>query len=239
MQAPSQQKNGYVVSDLHIFGCSSLYERNLPSFYQSVLQHSIIVLNGDTFDYKRSIYQTASETTAHALSWLSDLLERSPHATFHYVVGNHDCQSGLLDGISRLADSTGAIQLHQSHVRLGSNLFLHGDVLDLVDPNQSIEERRLRYSTVEPSRLSKIFAHTVTHLRLNAVEYVRHSSQSVSQRILRHIQSSYPNDLHGVRAIYFGHTHVPMSDCKLDGIEFYNTGSFIRGLRWSPLEFAA
>jgi UDP-2,3-diacylglucosamine pyrophosphatase LpxH len=239
MIALSPQTNGYVVSDLHIFGCSSLYEHHLPSFYQAVSQHSTIVLNGDTFDYKRSKYQTASETTTHALRWLTELLERSPHATFHYVVGNHDCQIELLESISNLTHSRGTIHLHQSHVRLGSNLFLHGDVLDLASPNQSITDLRQRYSTMEPSMLSKVFAQAVTYLRLNAIEYVRHSSQSLAQRILDYLQATYPDELQGVRAIYFGHTHVPVNGFKLDGIEFYNTGSLIRGLRWKPLEFEA
>jgi UDP-2,3-diacylglucosamine hydrolase len=237
MQAPSPHGNGYVVSDLHIFGCSSLYERNLPAFYQSVMHHSMIVLNGDTFDYKRSIYRTASETTTRALDWISGLLERAPHATFHYIVGNHDCQSGLLDGIAKLSDSVGRIDLHRSHLRLGTNLFLHGDVLDLTDPGESISELRQRYSTVEPSLLSKIFAHMVTHLRLNSVEYLRHTPRLDAQRILRHLQSAHDPDLQGIRSIYFGHTHVPVSDFTLDGIKFFNTGSLIRGLRWQPLEF--
>jgi len=237
MGVPSQQKNGYVVSDLHMFGCSSLYRRHLPEFYNSVSRHSTVVLNGDTFDFKRSNFRSAADTTAHALNWLTDLVERSPHTIFHYLVGNHDCQNSLISGIAKLTQTHGNIQLHHFHVRLGTNLFLHGDVLDLPDSSTDIAALRQRYSAIEPSMSSKLFAEVVTRLRLNMVEYIRHNTQSVADRITRHLQSACPGELDGVRAIYFGHTHVPIKGFEWRGLTFYNTGSLIRGLRWMPLEF--
>lgn len=237
MSPPQQQAQGYVVSDLHIFGCSSLFRSNLPEFYQSVSQHAAVVLNGDTFDFKRSIYRSSSETVGHALAWLADLVSRAPQTTFHYIVGNHDCQGALLEGITRLATTTTNLRLYASHVRIGTNLFLHGDILDISHTNDDLLSLRQRYASMEPSAASKLFAHLVTYTGLNKVEYLRHNKHSLALRIIRYLQAHCPEELGGIRAIYFGHTHVPFSDFTCDGITFHNTGSLIRGLRWLPLQF--
>jgi UDP-2,3-diacylglucosamine pyrophosphatase LpxH len=237
MNAVSKQVYGYVVSDLHIFGCSSLYKHYLPDFYRAVSEHPVIVLNGDTFDFKRSCYRSAAETTTHALRWVDELIERWPNTTFYYLVGNHDCQRSLVDGILALSRTRGNISLHYSRVRVGTNLFLHGDALDLTTPSSSLDSIRHRYSTAEPSVASKIFAEIVTRLRFNAVEYVRHNTQSDVERIMRHLKSTCPEELDNIRTVYFGHTHVPFKDFEWEGITFNNTGSLIRGLRWMPQEF--
>jgi UDP-2,3-diacylglucosamine pyrophosphatase LpxH len=238
MSHTTQRAQGYVVSDLHIFGCASLYQRKLPELYESVSQHTTVVLNGDTFDFKRSHYRSSSETTKHALAWLSDLLSRVPQTTLHYIVGNHDCQNALVEGISQLAAANPNLRLYQSHLRLGTNFFLHGDILDITHASDDLSLLRQRYATIEPSITSKLFAHLVSYSGLNKVEYLRHTKQALTARIMSYMREHHPQELNGIRALYFGHTHVPFTGFVSDGIAFHNTGSLIRGLQWLPLRFS-
>jgi UDP-2,3-diacylglucosamine pyrophosphatase LpxH len=229
--------SGYVVSDLHIFGSTSLYRHHIEAFLKSVQLYPVVVLNGDTFDFKRSTLESSAETVRQALLWLSDLCSRAPHTVFHYVVGNHDCQPGLISGISELCKAHANLHLHEIYVRIGECLFVHGDILDSDGVGQGLSEVRSRYLNLEPSRASTIFGEIVTRLRLNWVEYLRHRKESIVPRLTTHLTSSLSSELKLSRRVYFGHTHVPFQDFTHNGISFYNTGSLIRGLRWMPIEF--
>jgi UDP-2,3-diacylglucosamine hydrolase len=122
-------------------------------------------------------------------------------------------------------------------LRIGSSLFLHGDVVDLKTGAVDLATVRKRYADIEPQLSSMIFATLVSHFRLNAIEYLRHSKAALAKKILGYLRIQHPSDLEGTNAIYFGHTHVPFANFLYEGIRFYNSGSLIRGLRWNPVEF--
>lgn len=231
--------NGYVVSDLHIFGCSSLYERLLPRFYQEVGSHTITVLNGDIFDFKRSIFSSSAETARHALSWLRDLSARLPHAKIFYLLGNHDSQNEFVRALKQSLPELPNVSLIEDSLRLGNSLFIHGDVVDLPPDAYDLALVRSRYMHLEPNRKSRVFANLVTHLRINSVEHLRHSRASLARRILRYLDSTQPGYRDSVKEVFFGHTHVPFRHFEYEGIIFRNTGSMVRGLQWRPLEFSA
>jgi len=231
--------NGYVVSDLHIFGCSSLYERLLPTFYQGVSSHEITVLNGDVFDFKRSIFSTSAETLRQAIAWVRDLSSRAPHAKIFYLLGNHDSQLDFVQALKQSLPELPNVTLTEDSLRLGDSLFLHGDIVDLPPNAHDLAIVRSRYVGLEPHPTSRAFAQLVTHLRINSVEYLRHSRPSLARRILRYLDATQPGYRDRVKEIFFGHTHVPIRHFEYDGIIFRNTGSMIRGLPWRPLEFSA
>jgi hypothetical protein len=237
MNTPSRPRKGYVVSDLHIFSCASLYERRLPEFFQSIGQYTDVVLNGDTFDFKRSVFSSSQETSAKAIEWLRELCERFPHTTFHYLLGNHDCNVHFVAHATTLAQSVSNLAIIQDSLLLGSALFIHGDVTDLPSGSLDLTTLRTRYAHAEPNLFSKIFANVVTHLRINSVEYLRHSKQSLACAIINYLQAVHPEQLHKATQIYFGHTHVPFTRFQYDRFTFHNTGSLVRGLVWMPLEF--
>lgn len=229
--------NGYVVSDLHIFGCSSLYQRYLPIFYRQVACHKIIVLNGDTFDFKRSIHTNTAETTRHAVAWLADLARRAPAAQIFYLLGNHDSHELFVSSLREALPALPNVMLAIDSLRLGSSLFLHGDIIDLPRNNDNLSLVRSRYAHVEPTWQSRLFARVVTHLRANRIEYLRHSKRALAEKILSYLEKTQPENTQGVCEIYFGHTHIPFDNFLYKGIRFFNTGSMIRGLPWRPLEF--
>ncbi len=238
MDQANSIRSGYVVSDMHIFGCSSLYERYLPRFYDQVTSHSLTVLNGDTFDFKRSIFKSSQETTRYALEWLGALSHRAAQSKIFYIVGNHDCQQTFLQALAKALPELPNISLITDSLRLGSSLFIHGDVVDLPQDTNNIEQVRQRYDLAEPNSADRLFAQLVTHLGLNKIEYLRHPKRRLVERIIKHLRTTQKHGLEGLQDVYFGHTHVPFNNFRYQGIRFHNTGSMIRGLPWRPIEFS-
>ncbi len=229
---------GYVTSDLHIFGCNSLYEALLPIFYQQATRHPNIVLNGDTFDFKRAPFKSSLETSKHAVAWLYDLCQRASGSSIFFILGNHDCHETFVKALQAASSALPNLRMAREQLRIGTCLFLHGDAIDLADEMPEITHVRSCYSQVEPHWSARACAELITRLGLNKFEYLRHSPTRVAQKILKYLRATQPNSLEGVRQIYFGHTHVPIDHFEYDDFIFYNTGSMIRGLRWNPLEFA-
>jgi UDP-2,3-diacylglucosamine pyrophosphatase LpxH len=233
----SGNNKGYVVSDLHIFGCASLWKRYESNFYRSVAEHSTIVLNGDTFDFKRSRFSSSLETTTQAISWLKDLCHSNPSKKFFFLLGNHDSQRVFTAALIQVASAISNLRIEMDTLRLGSSIFLHGDAIDLPRSATDLTLVRERYYSCEPSVASRAFAEIVTRLRINFVEYLRHSKLSLANRISRYLNDTHPDLLIGAKEIFFGHTHVPFSDFEHHGLLFHNTGSLVRGLGWNPREF--
>jgi UDP-2,3-diacylglucosamine pyrophosphatase LpxH len=238
MEHTQSPARGYVTSDLHVFGCSSLYEILLPIFYAEAVKHPLIVLNGDTFDFKRSLFTSSEETTQHAITWLRELCRRASSSSVFFILGNHDCHETFVQALNNALPTLPNLTVIPEHLRLGSCLFVHGDAIDLPQGDTEITHVRSHYSQAEPNWTTRAFAEVVTRLGLNKVEYLRHTRTALARRLLSYIRSSHPTALDGVRHIYFGHTHVPIDHFEYENIIFHNTGSMIRGLPWRPQEFA-
>jgi UDP-2,3-diacylglucosamine pyrophosphatase LpxH len=233
----ASSKTGYVVSDLHIFSCASRYQRLLPMFYEAVRAHSVVVLNGDTFDFKRSHYPSSRETVQHAVKWLEDLCARFPTTQIHYLLGNHDCHSIFVEQLLDLQTRHSTLQVREDTLILSDSLFIHGDVVDLPEDSLDLSAGRRFYAHMEPSLSSKAFAQLVTRTRLNLIDHLRHSRSELARRLLGYIRGTNNDILPTIKRIYFGHTHVPFQGFEREGVLFYNTGSMIRGCRWMPAEF--
>ena len=233
----STSGKGYVVSDLHIFGCASLWKRYESDFYQSVKEHSVVVLNGDTFDFKRSRFSSSTETTAHAISWLKDLCHSNPSKKFYYLLGNHDSQREFTAALTQSVSTISNLSVEADCLRLGASIFHHGDAIDLPRGATDLKLVREKYFYCEPTFASRAFVEIVTHLKINLVEYLRHSKENLGRKLIEYLNDSHPELLRGAKDIFFGHTHVPFSNFKYQGLAFHNTGSLIRGLGWNPREF--
>jgi predicted phosphodiesterase len=236
-EIPANDK-GYVVSDLHIFGCASLWKRYEADFYRAVDKHSIIVFNGDTFDFKRSKFSSSSETSTHAISWLKDLCKSHPSKKFYYLLGNHDSQREFTTALTQAASTISNLSVEIDTLRIGASIFLHGDAIDLPIGATDLKLVRESYYSCEPNFSSCAFAEVVMRLRINLLEYLKHSKKSLATKLLEYLNNTRPDLLEGAKDIFFGHTHVPFSDFEHQGRLFHNTGSLIRGLGWNPREFA-
>jgi UDP-2,3-diacylglucosamine pyrophosphatase LpxH len=232
-----KELSGLVVSDLHIFGCNSRYAKLLPQMYEMLAGCSLLVLNGDSFDFKRSIYKNSEETAKLAVDWLVGLTDKFKNTEIFLLLGNHDCHTILGQKLAQL--NLENLSVHEHTLRLGSALFLHGDAVDLLNPEDSLKNLRCRYSEAEPSFLARSFAYLVSYSGANKIEYLLSTKASQVKRIKRYLDAAKPGWSSGVTDIYFGHTHTPFTGFASEGIRFHNTGSMIRGLRWQPLKFVA
>lgn len=228
---------GFVLSDLHIFSLGSRYHHALPVLEQAAASHRVIVLNGDSFDFKRSRFANNAETSRHAIEWISGLLLRHPETSFHYVVGNHDCNPSFLEQLLLVEKRASNLRVSADTLKIGACLFIHGDACDLPAGDRSLAALRERYGRLERSLASIAFAQVVTRLRLNAVEHIRHSRRRLCDKLLSYLEAAHPSELSSTERIYFGHTHVPFRDFHHRGFLFFNTGSAVRGLTFAPLEF--
>lgn len=230
-------KRGYVVSDLHLFSPCSRYRTLLPTLQADCSRYPVVVLNGDTFEVKRVIGNSVDNIATNCTTWLQELCKANNETTFYYVIGNHDAHSTITSHIQGLAANISNLKVVPHILTLGSYLFIHGDVIEPGATMFGVESVRERYKNLCPSRMSTLLAMTVTTLRLNIVEYLRHQKTSLAEKIISYVSHHEPGQLDGVKTIFFGHTHVPFSNFSYRGITFHNTGSFIKGLKWNPMTF--
>ena len=58
---------------------------------------------------------------------MEDLAERFKGRELHFIYGNHDCLSAFRDQLEPMASALPQLYLHEFHLHLGDQLFLHGD----------------------------------------------------------------------------------------------------------------
>lgn len=205
--------------------------------YEMLADCSFLVLNGDSFDFKRSIYKSSEETAKFALDWLVNLADKFKDTEIYLLLGNHDCHTVLSHKLAQL--NLENLSLHEHSLRLGSALFLHGDAVDLPGPKDSLKDLRSRYLEAEPSFLTRAFAYIASYSGANKIEYLLSTKASQVRRIKSYLDIAKPGWSNGITDIYFGHTHTPFTGFTFEGIRFHNTGSMIRGLMWQPLKLTA
>jgi len=97
----------------------------------------VFVLGGDIFDFRWSSIPIL-RAVERAVRWLRELASACPRCHFHLVLGNHDYHQALIDRLVELDKEVSNLSWHRYYVRLGSSVFLHGDVAD-----KTMDARRL------------------------------------------------------------------------------------------------
>jgi len=232
-------RSGLVVSDLHLFSGRSEGERLFGEIRSQAGELDALVLNGDTFDFRWSLLSSESATIEAAIRWLEAILVESPIPRVHFLLGNHDCLADFRRELEGLAKAFPRLHCHEFQLRLGDNLFLHGDCAN----------RRMNAAALEKSRRS--WSRDRQRGRIAATIYDSADSLGLSRRfhdlyfprtgtvkrVVHHLDRVLPGWRDRIRHCYFGHTHRPFRDHQWKGIRFSNTGSGIRGMGFQPLEF--
>jgi UDP-2,3-diacylglucosamine hydrolase len=200
---------------------------------------NLVVLNGDIFDFRWSRLRDLETTVAAALDWLRELSNAYPKCQIHYVLGNHDCLACFREGLSALASTSARLHWHEHGLRLGNALFLHGDCTD--EPMDSLALCRYRVRW-ENDRQRGAFAAAAylaaDRLGITRLTIARHfPRRQTVERLVHHLDQAWPDWRNTTRNCYFGHTHLPFSNYRHDGVAFHNTGSAIRGMAFNPITF--
>ncbi len=230
---------GLVVSDLHFFAKRSHGISCLESLDTALSSAPVLVLNGDTFDFRWSTLANDTETEAEALGWLRRLLVAYPQTEVHFVLGNHDCLPGFVESLKRLAKDHGRFHWHEYCLQIGTSLFLHGDCSQRVMDATGLD--RYRQSWRRPSRRGRVATTAYRcsdRMGLTRLVHRWHfpREQTVA-RVCHYLDDCHPGWRSQILDCYFGHTHLPFAAYTWNGIRFHNTGSGIRGMRFNPLRF--
>lgn len=233
------QTRGVVFSDLHLFSVRSAGVGCLESIRQQLELAQVIVLNGDTFDFRWSTLGNEENTILAALDWLRDLVARYPKAEIHFIVGNHDCLEAFTSRLDDLAVALPRFHWHEHALRLGSALFVHGDCAHRPMDAAGLEDyRRIwRYDKPRHRLLGRGYL-IADRLGITWLAHRSHfSSAKTLTRLTWYLDRTVPDWRETTRDCYFGHTHLPLRDHERDGVRFHNTGSAIKGSPFAPREF--
>ena len=236
--APSGSgSSGLFVSDLHLFSRRSDGERRWEDCRAVVQQSDWIVLGGDIFDFRWSCHRELSESLDAARRWLEASIAIHDQATWHYLLGNHDCHPKFQNVLEQLAQSYSQFRWHHRYLRFDGQLFLHGDILDARWHSSGLAGYRERFqeSRAKGPIANWLYDSVVRTRAHRLIAKRRHPILQTAQRLLDAISHMNPEALDSVVNIYFGHTHVPMAKVGYRGIQFHNPGSGIRHLDFSPV----
>jgi len=230
---------GVVVSDLHLFARRSRGAHCFDSIRPELASATLVVLNGDIFDFRWSTLRDLDTTVAAAMEWLRDLLETFPQCRVHYILGNHDWFSPFRGEIAALARHQPRLRCHEHGVRLGDALFLHGDCAHRKMDAGGLGRYRQCWDNDRRHGALRTGAYLMAD-RLGITQFTHarwFPRERTVERIVHYLDRAWPVWRHNVRDCYFGHTHLPFSDYRHDGVAFHNTGSAIRGLHFNPITF--
>jgi len=230
----------FFASDLHLFSKRSQAPRHVPALHAAASEASTFVLGGDIFDFRWSTHATPEETTRHAIRWLDELVSSHPQCDFHYVQGNHDCNRRFVSALETYSATKSNLALHPYYLRMGKNIFLHGDAADhpAMCPQRLIK-RREHWSGDEKSK-SQV-RHVLYDLAVTARLHrlagkVAHPKRRVVHRILGYLNRIQHGPAAGVEHVYFGHTHDALEHYRYHGLTFHNPGAPIAGLKFRIVE---
>jgi UDP-2,3-diacylglucosamine hydrolase len=229
----------YFVSDLHLFANRSKADKYLGEMLAAASRAEYFVLGGDIFDFCWATTRSHSHTVEKAVAWLRALVEPSRGCQFHYVMGNHDYHRQFVAELAELDAALPNFFWHRYYVRLGDNLFLHGDVADRKIRNArklaAAREEWLNAPRRGPlmSRLYDVVVMTRLH---KPVPHLVYSKRAVARRILKYLDEIGQGPAAGVTDVYFGHTHKHLKNYEFGGLTFHNGGVAIKGMKFRILE---
>lgn len=232
---------GLVVSDLHLWARRSEGTELLASLAGQLAESDVLVMNGDTFDFRWIALCDREKAFAAAVKELHAVLQRYPQCEIHFLLGNHDCLLGFQRALTTLAARAPRFHWHAWQVRLGSALFLHGDCAEARIDALELQSRRDRWERGQRRGLLTSMAYGVADglgLTRWAHECFFPRHQTV-QRITHYLDRACPGWRLEIQDCYFGHTHLPFSNHQHEGVIFHNTGSSAaqRGMGFNPLVF--
>lgn len=231
-------KSAYVVSDLHMFCKRSQWERHIPKIHDAAKEAELFVFNGDSVDFKWTSLPGIPETITAAAQFFDDLCQQYPECHFHVNLGNHDFVTDFIHALEELSERTPNFSWHPYYLRVGSTLFLHGDVA-----NRKMNHRQLqRYrATWCQHKKQGSFKNRLWDAAFRAKAHLAISRLAFPPRRTVKRVSSYLYDIghtreHGVKSVYFGHTHQPVYGHHYKGVTFHNGGAPMPGINFALLK---
>jgi len=228
----------YFVSDLHLFASRSIGDKQLHVIESKAREADVFVLGGDIFDFKWARRETVGHACEEAIHWLRDLATDCPSCEFHYLLGNHDYHDEFTTPLAALEKEVDNLFHEHFFIRRGSSVFLHGDVADEHMDAEALATARQKWTNHKQRGhvLSGMYD-VVTAMRIHSpIPFFVYPHRVVAKRIITYLNDIGHGSDAGVRNVYFGHTHRPMSHYQYGGLLFHNGGAPIKGVKFRILE---
>jgi UDP-2,3-diacylglucosamine pyrophosphatase LpxH len=227
----------YFVSDLHLLANRSDAHRYLDQIAHAASHAEVFVFGGDTFDFRWS-RMPIIRAVDRAARWLREACSSCPRCHFHLVLGNHDYHQAFIDHLMDLERETSNLSWHRYYVRLGSSVFMHGDVVGReMDAQRLAESREKWLDRSEHGPLANLLYDMVVMTRLHKpMPHLVFSKRMVVKRILKYLENIGEGPANGVQNVYFGHTHRKLSNYHYRGLAFHNGGTPIKGMKFRIIE---
>ncbi|MBN1910592.1 MAG: metallophosphoesterase [Pirellulales bacterium] len=228
----------FFVSDLHLFSSRSQEHRYQEAIRGVAAGADRLVLGGDIFDFRWSTMASPEEAVVRAAHWLRELAVECPACHFHFVLGNHDYHQPFLDRLDHLQERLANLTWYPFFARLGTAVFLHGDVVDRRMTARKLLNRRAAWLHKQRrgQMANRLYDLAISgNLHRPVVHWARRK-KTVARRILKYLEEIGQGPASGLRNVYFGHTHLAMADYLYQGIRFHNGGAPIKGLRFRIIE---
>lgn len=228
----------YFISDLHLF-CRRFHgEFYWQKALLAVQSARVFVLGGDIFDFRWTTMSTIEETAGEAIRMLRTLVSRNRECSFHFILGNHDHHDAFLTRLQQLELEELRLSVHPYFLRLGTSVFLHGDVATARMDHESLVRKRAGWLHVRRqgrvmNRLYDVAVVVRAHTLVYRTAYPTHA---VVRRLIAYLDRIGHGPQTGVTDVYFGHTHLPLSDFPHDGVRFHNCGAPLKGCTFRFLE---
>ena len=226
-----------ITSDLHLFTRRTSADEHLPELRERCRTADAVVLVGDIFDFRWSVYGSVTESVRHAIAWLAELCALNQGATVHYVIGNHDCVPEFTTSLEQLAARRGNFLWQAEWMRLGAAAFLHGDIGHPGLRTDGLSDYRRKFMQHRPrgAVMNGLYAGAVA-ARIHVLgARLLYPTQPVLRRIERYLVAHDPA-VASVREVYFGHTHRRLRGVEYGGRTYHNGGAPMPGMEFEILE---
>ena len=223
----------YFVSDLHLLANRSEAHRYLVEIADAAAQADLFVLGGDIFDFHWTQLPIL-KAVDRAMHWLDMLTTLCPDCQFHLVLGNHDYYGAFIDRLESPEHPISNLAWHRFYVRIGTSVFLHGDVANRAMDHRKLVEYRDKWLNKRrrgpfASKLYDVAVLTQLH---KPMPHLLFNKRIVARRIFKYLESIGEGPGNGVRDVYFGHTHKRVTAYPYGGLTFHNGGAPIKGMKF-------
>jgi hypothetical protein len=230
---------GLFLSELDSISRRSIGQRHWEQNADTIAAATSMVLSGDMFDFRWSQFGSLEASLDAAAAWLEKAIALNPSASWVYLLGNHDCHPRIQDLLTSISEQHPTFGWSPTFWRTGSNVFLHGDVLDGIRHVGGQESYRSRFHDEKAKgQLSNLLYSAGLQTRLHGlVPRLRRSRQQTCRTLLEYLKGCETALLPEVRNICSGHTHVPMLGYRFDRFNSHDAGSGIRYSTFTPASF--
>jgi hypothetical protein len=236
--APPSPGTCYFVADLHLFANRSKGLRHFDEILRKASQAQHFVFGGDIFDFRWATMLTTKEAVEEAIRWLAELSRQCPQCQFHFLLGNHDDHHLFVERLAELEQAVPNLSWHRYYVRIGGSVFLHGDIAGRTMDAQMLADSRSRFGNRRKGGRvrDRLYDYAIRGRLHKPFPYLVYPRKIVAKRILAYLEDVQHGPANGVRNVYFGHTHRPLSDYQYGGLTFHNGGAPIKNRRFRILE---